>query len=151
MNPVRFEDHECKVDGCHSLMIAACLPLRLHQIRENIVNQRQMAAALRFQPDNHVFIQTNADCPLPRSDVAESNHSCKLSIGQTRDAFEIDSRVVPGRLVCGNPLKGTTFSISQWKGRPNLLLISSDFTLFSGLNLRAEMMRMVSSPLYSSR
>jgi len=79
-----------KVDRWRSLMIAARLQLRLHKIRENIVNQRQMAAALRFQPDKHVFIQAHADCLLRESDGAESHHGSKLSIGQTWDAFEVD-------------------------------------------------------------
>jgi len=35
-----------KVDRWPSLMIAACLQLRLHQIRENVVNESQVAAAL---------------------------------------------------------------------------------------------------------
>lgn len=51
------------------LMIAACFLFRLHQIRENVVYQRQVAAAFRFQPNEHPFIQAHKRQAADRSDA----------------------------------------------------------------------------------
>ena len=57
------------LDCWHSLMIAACFPFRLHQIRENVAYQRQVAAAFRFQPHEHAFVQTHKGQVADRSDA----------------------------------------------------------------------------------
>ena len=93
--------------------MAVSLLLRLHQIRENVINQRQVTPALRPQPDEDIFIQANANCLLPWPGIPESHHSRQLPIGQTRDVIEIDARTIPRGLSFGDDTDSLIFTASQ--------------------------------------
>ena len=100
--------------------------LRLHQIRKNIVDPRQVPLALGPQPTENPRVQAYAHGNLPRPSVTQPYHGRQLFIGQPRDVFEVNARVVPCRLTPGNPAQGLALlSVHR------LFLISSDLVLFS--------------------
>jgi hypothetical protein len=73
-----------------------------------------MTLALRLQPIQHTLVQADADGLLPRPGIAQPHHSRQLPIGKTRDALEIDPRIVPRRLSHGNASKNLPLAVSQW-------------------------------------
>ena len=86
--------------------------LRFHQVRENIVDSRQVAFALGPQPIEYLSVKAYTDCYLARPGVAQPHHIRQLLIGKTRNVFEVDARVVPHRLAPGNTAQGLALPFS---------------------------------------
>jgi len=111
------------MDRGDPLTVATCPLLRLHHIGQNVVNQRQVTPALRFQPVQHALIQTHADRFFPRPDIAQPHHRGQLPVSKARDHFEVDPRVVPRGLSYGNASNGLALAISQFS-------VSDSFDIF---------------------
>ena len=76
--------------------------LGFHDVRENVVDARQVALAPGPQPLKNRGIQahTHSDLAL---DVAEPDHPGELLFRQARNIVEVDVRVVTGGLALGDP------------------------------------------------
>ena len=77
-------------------------PLRLHQVREDVIDARQVAFTLGPQPIEDLRVRSYAHRYLARPAIAQPDHVCPLFISQARNVFEVDARVIPYRLMPGN-------------------------------------------------
>jgi hypothetical protein len=89
-------------DACGQLSLSPRPLLRLHQVRENVVDPRQVTFAFGPQPSEDPRVQAHTNGYLARSSATQPYHVRQLFIGQARDVFEVNARVVHRRLTPGN-------------------------------------------------
>jgi hypothetical protein len=75
-----------------------------HHVRQDAIDPREVAVALRLQPNEHLRLDSETHRHLGLL-VAETRHAGPLLIGQGYNVGEVSLRIVSGRLTLGDAAK----------------------------------------------